>query len=99
MQIIMIAASLPPLPAGGAEWQALRLGEELGKRGVTATFLTPGKGAVKGRTTINGMTAYRLTSPFSRLFERLSARKKAVKNDVVSVTRIEYDDDKETTNE
>jgi L-malate glycosyltransferase len=102
METIMIVASFPPLPAGGAEWQALRLGEELGRKGVKVTFLTPGKGAVKGKTSMHGMTVYRFTSLLSKAFDGLSAVRKTMqgkKAPVTTRTRIEYDDRRETTNE
>lgn len=92
----MIAASLPPLPAGGAETQALRLGEALTAKGVIVRFITPGKGTASGEATINGMTVYRLNSLANRLFGRLSGWKK--KQGPAPVTRIEYDDTTETTN-
>jgi glycosyltransferase involved in cell wall biosynthesis len=96
MNIIMIAASLPPLPSGGAELQALKLGEVLGGKGVSISFLTPGKGRIRGKSVLNGMPVYRLYSIFSRSFERLSLLKK--KRETKSV-RIEYDDLKEVTSE
>src|ERR1700722_15615722 len=102
MQTIMIVASFPPLPAGGAEWQALRLGEQLSSKGVTVTFLTPGKGAVKGKTSMHGMTVYRFTSWLSKAFNGLSSISKTMRNRktlIPSRTRIEYDDRHETTNE
>lgn len=92
----MIAASLPPLPAGGAETQALRLGEALTADGVVIRFITPGKGDIGGETTINGMPVYRLNSLANRLFGRLSGWKK--KKTAIAATRIEYDDTTETTN-
>jgi len=92
----MIAASLPPLPSGGAELQALKLGEELGRKGINISFLTPGKGRIRGKSILNGMPVYRLYSIFSRSFERLALLKK--KREIKSV-RIEYDDLKEVTNE
>ena len=79
MQTIMIVASFPPLPAGGAEWQALRLGEQLSSKGVTVTFLTPGKGAVKGKTSMHGMTVYRFTSWLSKAFDGLSSISKTMR--------------------
>ncbi len=96
MNIIMITASLPPLPSGGAELQALKLGEELGERGLSVSFLTPGKGPIRGGSTIKGMPVYYLHSIFNRAFERLSLLKK--KREIHSA-RIEYDDLKEVTNE
>src|ERR1700743_3097993 len=102
MQTIMIVASFPPLPAGGAEWQALRLGEELRRKAVDVTFLTPGKGAVKGKTSMHGMPVYCFTSLLSSAFDGLSATRKTMqgkKAPVATRTRIEYDDRHETTNE
>jgi glycosyltransferase involved in cell wall biosynthesis len=96
MNIIMITASLPPLPSGGAEFQALKSGEALGREGISVSFLTPGKGLIRGETTLNGMPVYRLYSIFSRLFERLSFLKRKRK---IKPVRIEFDDLKEITNE
>jgi glycosyltransferase involved in cell wall biosynthesis len=96
LSVMMIAASLPPLPVGGAETQALRLGEALIAKGVTVQFITPGKGSIGGATTIKGMPAYRLNSFANRLFGRLSGWKK--KQAGTPVTRVEYDDSTETTN-
>jgi glycosyltransferase involved in cell wall biosynthesis len=96
---MMIVASLPPLPAGGAEWQALRLGEALVEKGIDVTYLTPGKGPVKGQTAIRGMPVYRLTSVLSRLFDVLSAKKTEQVKKSASPTRIEYDDRQEVTTE
>jgi glycosyltransferase involved in cell wall biosynthesis len=95
ISVIMIAASLPPLPAGGAEMQALRLGEALGRKGVTVRFITPGKGSLKGKDDIGGMTVFRLNSWMNRLFGRLSTLKK--RKDQPTPTRIEYDDSTGTT--
>ena len=96
MNIIMITASLPPLPSGGAELQALKLAAELGRRGISVSFLTPGKGQIKGRSRLNGMPVNHLSSIFSRSFELLSRLKK---NKEINTTRIEYDDLKEVTHE
>lgn len=96
MNIIMITASLPPSPSGGAELQALKLGEELGKKGIAVSFLAPGKGHTRGRSTLNGMPVYRLYSIFSRVFECLSCLKKKRK---IKTVRIEYDDLQEVTDE
>ncbi len=92
----MITASVPPLPSGGAELQALKLGEELGRKGITVSFLTPGKGCIRGRSMLNGMTVYRLYSIFSWSFEFLSQLKKKKENKNI---RIEYDDRNEISNE
>jgi len=93
---MMLAASLPPLPAGGAETQALRLGEALTADGIIIRFITPGKGSISGETTIRGMPVYRLNSFANRLFNRVSGWKK--EKTAISATRIEYDDATETTN-
>ncbi|HEV2481838.1 MAG TPA: glycosyltransferase family 4 protein [Puia sp.] len=90
--IIMITASLPPLPSGGAELQALHLAERLNSKGVSVTFLTPGKGAVRGPATLQGLPVYRFHSIFGRAFEFMSRRKKKGKK---GPTIIEYDDKKE----
>jgi glycosyltransferase involved in cell wall biosynthesis len=102
----MLAASLPPLPAGGAEMQALLLGEALGRKDLSVCFITPGKGnagagagTVAGTGTgtvpgIKGMPVFRLNSWINRLFGWLSGIKKKQRQ---SPTRIEYDDRTETT--
>jgi glycosyltransferase involved in cell wall biosynthesis len=96
MKIIMITTSLPPLPSGGAELQALKLGEELGRKGISVSFLTPGKGRIRGRSMMNGMPVHRLYSIFSWSFEFLSRLRKKRK---IKTDRIEYDDQKEVTDE
>jgi glycosyltransferase involved in cell wall biosynthesis len=89
IRVIMLLASLPPLEAGGAERQALRLAKRLIQKGVTIQFIIPGKRKVKGRGNIEGMPVMRLYSFASRLFEFLSELKK--KNTKKTV-KIEYDD-------
>lgn len=89
VRVIMLMPSLPPMAAGGAEMQALRLGKKLIEKGAAIQFVTPGKGKIKGRTDIEGMPVMRLYSFASRLFEFLSKLKK--KNTKKTV-KIEYDD-------
>ena len=85
----MLLPSLPPMAAGGAEMQALRLGKKLMEKGVAIQFVTPGKGKIKGRTEIEGMPVMRLYSFASRLFEFLSELRKKNKKKII---KIEYDD-------
>lgn len=85
----MLLPSLPPMAAGGAEMQALRLGKKLMEKGVAVQFVTPGKGKIKGRTDIEGILVMRLYSFASRLFEFLSGLKKKSTKKII---KIEYDD-------
>ena len=85
----MLLPSLPPMAAGGAEMQALRLGKKLMEKGAAIQFVTPGKGKIKGRTDIEGMTVMRLYSFAGRLFEFLSKLKK---KNIKKTAKIEYDD-------
>ena len=89
IRVIMLLASLPPLAAGGAEKQALRLGKRLIEKGISLQFIIPGKREVKGSANIEGMPVIRLYSFASRFFEFLSDLKK--KNTKKAV-KIEYDD-------
>jgi len=90
----MLAASLPPMPAGGAEMQALRLAEELSGKGVKVIFITPGKPGLTGMTRIGEVAVYRLHSWMNGLFTRVAAiRKKKPSGNI----RVEYDDSKEIT--
>ncbi|HEX4849883.1 MAG TPA: glycosyltransferase family 4 protein, partial [Puia sp.] len=92
----MLVASLPPMPAGGAEIQALKLAETLTKKGVKVSFITPGNSKNKGLGILGKMPVYRLHSWLNGIFESLSAAKK---NKQSPNTRIEYDDKKEITNQ
>jgi glycosyltransferase involved in cell wall biosynthesis len=96
IRVMMLVPALPPLPAGGAELQALQLGEALSEKGVEVRFIMPGKGSIKGEMTIRGMIIYRMNSWMNRLFDFLSSRKK---NKQKIVDRIEYDDESEITNQ
>lgn len=90
----MLAASLPPLPCGGAEMQALLLGKTLQEEGVQVSFVTPGKAHLKGQTLQDGMTIYRLHAIVNTWFDWLaSIKKKRIPKDV----KIEYDDATELT--
>src|SRR5580765_3013081 len=94
IRVVMLAASLPPMPAGGAEMQALRLAEELSGKGIEVIFITPGKPGLKGMTRIGGVAIYRLHSWMNGLFTRVAAfRKKRPTENI----RVEYDDSKEIT--
>lgn len=93
---MMLVPSLPPLPVGGAEMQALRLGEALTQKGISVSFITPGKNRLAKGTKgdIGGMPVYRMHSWPNALFGWLSGLKKKRQK---PVTRIEYDDSKEIT--
>ena len=96
IRVIMLVPALPPLPAGGTELQALKLGEALTNQEVEVRFIMPGKGKIKGETTIRGMTVYRMSSWMNRLFGFLSVYKK---NQSRKIDRVEYDDEHEITNQ
>ncbi|HWB94971.1 MAG TPA: glycosyltransferase family 4 protein [Puia sp.] len=97
VSIVMIAASLPPLPAGGAETQALRLGKALVENGNAICFITPGKGAAGKNGELQGMPVFRLNSIFNRLFTLVSSLRK--KKTQAAPTRIEFDDATEKTSQ
>jgi glycosyltransferase involved in cell wall biosynthesis len=92
----MLVASLPPVPAGGAEMQALKLAGTLSQKGITVGFIMPGKPDVTGMIRIAGMPVYRLHSWANAFFGRLSSYKKRKQP---SAVRIEYDDAKEPTSQ
>jgi glycosyltransferase involved in cell wall biosynthesis len=94
MNVAMIVASFPPLPSGGAELQALNLGEKLSNKGIRVSFLTPGKTNLKGLTNLNGMAVHRLFSFPNRLFDFFSELKKKRNTKPI---RIEYSDAQEIT--
>ena len=96
IRVIMLVPALPPLPAGGAELQALKLGEALTEKEVEVRFIMPGKGNIKGKTIISGMTVYRMSSWMNRFFGFLSSYKK---NQTSKIDRVEYDDEHEITNQ
>ncbi len=91
----MLVQGLPPMPAGGAEMQALRLGRQLTAWGHEVFFFMPGKAACNGNDTIQGMPAYRLYNLAMRLFEALARKNKQQKPVAV---KIEFDDTAEVTN-
>src|SRR3982750_1462729 len=92
LRIIMLAASLPPLPAGGAEMQALQLADELNKEGHQVVFITPGSSLGKGKSVFNGHDVYRLHSAGNKIFKWLAKKKK---NTNISDNPIEFDDRKQ----
>jgi len=92
----MLAASLPPGPVGGAEKQSLLLAEELARKGISVTFITPGKRPLAGSDIFRGIRVYRIRSVLSDLFDFLSGLKKKRKG---SSEKIEYDDSREATDE
>ena len=98
MHIVMITASLPPLPAGGAELQALKLGAALTEKGASVSYVTPGKGSVRGRSEFQGMPVLRLNSVPNRLFHFWASLRKKAKT-ARSPTVIEYDDTTQRTSE
>jgi glycosyltransferase involved in cell wall biosynthesis len=95
LKIAMLAASLPPMPAGGAEIQALQLAKELSNRGHSVFFVTPGADGAKGKTSLDGIVIYRLHSILNKIFMWLSNLKKRKQK---QATQIEYEDGKEITN-
>lgn len=90
----MLAASLPPLPCGGAEMQALLLGKTLQQEGNQILFVTPGKGNIKGMIMQDGMQIYRLHSFVNTWFNWFAGLKK---KHVPKKVKIEYDDATEPT--
>jgi glycosyltransferase involved in cell wall biosynthesis len=95
LRIAMLVQGLPPMPAGGAEMQALKLGRQLTARGHQVFFFMPGKASCHGRDQIDGMVVYRLYNMGLRLFEMLARKNKQQKPAAV---KIEYDDTAEVTN-
>jgi len=96
IRVLMLVPSLPPLPVGGAEKQALLLADALISKSVTVQFIMPGEGNVGGETQISGVKVYRLNSWPNRIFKYLSSRRKKSRP---LVDRIEYDDRREVTNQ
>lgn len=92
----MLVSSLPPLPAGGAEKQALLLAKKMIEKGLEVTFISPGQNKAKDITSIEGITIIRPYSIFSRLFEFFAGfKKKHFKKNV----RIDYTDNPDAHNE
>src|SRR5215213_731538 len=87
LKIAMLAASLPPMPAGGAEMQAFQLAKELSNKGHLVFFFTPGNNLAKGQTQIDGIAIYRCHSFFNQIFHWFSDLKN--RNTKPSV-QIEY---------
>jgi glycosyltransferase involved in cell wall biosynthesis len=96
IRVMMLVPSLPPMPAGGAELQALKLGKTLSEKDVLVSFITPGKKDISGKTIINGMTVYRMNSWLNKFFNFLSVNKKKRQ---VKITRIAYNDALEITDQ
>jgi glycosyltransferase involved in cell wall biosynthesis len=96
IKVLMLVPSLPPMPAGGAEMQALKLGEVLTQMGIKVSFITPGNSKCKGNGIVNNLPVYRMHSIMNGIFEKLAAFRKKNKQ---SVPQIEYDDNKEITNQ
>jgi glycosyltransferase involved in cell wall biosynthesis len=92
--VLMIVQSLPPLPAGGAEIQALRLSKKLVERGIEVLFVMPGVGKVRGKTEWEGIPGYALHSLPNYLLDILFFVKKKTKP---RISKIEYDDASEKT--
>lgn len=94
LNIVMLVASLPPLPCGGAEMQALALSKVLAREGHEIIFVTPGKGKIKGKSILEGMQIYRLHSFANTCFNWLAGIKK---KHTSSPVKIEYNDKEEST--
>ena len=92
----MLVQSLPPLPAGGAERNALLLAKNLAQKGINVFFITPGVRKVRGRKVSGDIPTYYLHSWFNYLLDLLFVIKK---KSVSSNIKIEYDDAVEKTNE
>jgi glycosyltransferase involved in cell wall biosynthesis len=97
LTVIMIFDKLPPLGAGGAEIQAIRLAKRLIQQGVEIIFLTPGRDNVKGYGELDGIPVHRLHSFLNYFWDLLSAMKKKTRTQ--EYVQIEYDDMLERTNE
>ena len=92
----MLVQSLPPLPAGGAERNAMVLGKKLSEKGIHVSFITPGVGKVKGKKILGDIEIYYLHSWFNYLLDFLFVIKKKSRSNQI---KIEYDDAAEKTNE
>lgn len=95
IKIVMVVQSLPPLPSGGAEIQALRLAVQLSTQGIDVMFITPGTGKLKGPTLIDGIPVYRLHSPLNYLLDLLFYIQK---KSPPPKTVIDYDDNAQQHN-
>ncbi|MEO8582510.1 MAG: glycosyltransferase family 4 protein, partial [Flavitalea sp.] len=96
LRVVMILGSLPPMPVGGAEVQAIELCKQLNKIGIETEVLTFGKIWDRKNDTYKGIPFVRLSSILDLLTDALSLlkRKKPVK-----ATKIVYSDKTERTRE
>lgn len=93
----MILGSMPPLPVGGAEIQAVRLCKELNKLGVETEIITYGKIWDKKHGEYDGVPFTRLSSILDLFTDVLSLLKPKQKN--ITTTKIDYTQAAEKTAE
>jgi glycosyltransferase involved in cell wall biosynthesis len=92
----MILASLPPMPVGGAEVQAIELCRHLQQMGVNIHVITWGKIWHRKTDVYKGIPFTRISSVLDIAADLLSLFKRKEKK---TVTKILYDDSKERTRE
>ena len=92
----MILGSMPPLPMGGAEIQAVRLCNQLNKMNIETEIITYGKIWNARRGEYNGVPFRRLSSILDLFTDVLSVFKPKTKK---TPTKIVYDDSTEKTAE
>lgn len=96
LRVVMILGSMPPMPMGGAEIQAVRLCKELNKINVETEIITYGKIWTARHGEYNGVRFRRLSSVLDLFTDLLSLLKPKSKK---TATKIVYDDSKEKTAE
>ena len=94
--VLAIVYSLPPFEIGGAESQALKLSKELVSLNVETIFVTIGNRQLRGWGDCQGFRTYRVYNVWDRF---KTAVKSVSKKEQPPVTKIEYDDASEKTNE
>lgn len=95
-RIVMVVPTLPPLPIGGAEMQAMKLCRHLLDRGMDVKVITFGKLWHPRRGEFNGVPFTRLRSILNILVDFLTLFKK---KKALQPSKIIYDDKKEITTE
>jgi glycosyltransferase involved in cell wall biosynthesis len=96
LRVVMILGSMPPMPMGGAEIQAVRLCKELNKMNVETEIITYGKIWNARRGEFDGVPFRRLSSILDLFTDVLSLLKPKPQKQTI---KIVYDDSKEKTAE
>jgi glycosyltransferase involved in cell wall biosynthesis len=94
----MLLGSMPPMPMGGAEMQAIRLYKKLQEQGIDVKIITWGKLWHKKRGEYAEVPFVRIKSVFNFIIDIPSLFKKEKPKASVETTKIVYDDKTEITN-